>query len=243
MVLPDRADVTMTVPFMRAYTELLAATCHRRGAHAMGGMAALIPSRKDPEANARALDGVRADTEREVSQGYDGTWVAHPDLVPVAREVFERGLEGRPNQLDRRRDDVDVSAADLQDLASTPGQITDAGLRTNVNVGFQYVSFWLTGRGAAAINSLMEDAATAEISRTQIWQWVQHGSALDDGRTITPELVRQVLDEETAKVREQVGEETWAAGRPAETRELFDRVALSAELIEFLTLAAYDYLE
>jgi malate synthase len=243
MVLPDRTDVTMTVPFMRAYTELLAATCHRRGAHAMGGMAALIPSRKDPEANERALAGVRADKEREVSQGYDGTWVAHPDLVPTAHEVFERGLNGAPNQLERRRDDVNVSAADLQDLASTPGQITDAGLRTNVNVGFQYLSFWLTGRGAAAINSLMEDAATAEISRTQIWQWVQHGSALEDGRTVTPELVRQVLDEETAKVREQVGEETWAAGRPAETREIFDRVALSADLIEFLTLAAYDYLE
>jgi malate synthase len=243
MVLPDRSEVTMTVPFMRAYTELLAASCHRRGAHAMGGMAALIPSRMDPEANERALAGVRADKEREVSQGYDGTWVAHPDLVPVAREVFEQGLGGAPNQLGRRRDDVSVSAAELQDLAATPGHITDAGLRTNIGVGFQYVSFWLTGRGAAAINSLMEDAATCEISRTQIWQWVHHRAELEDGTTITPELVRKMLDEETAKVREQVGEETWAAGRPAETREIFDRVALSAELIEFLTLAAYDYLE
>ncbi len=243
MVLPDRSEVTMTVPFMRAYTELLAASCHRRGAHAMGGMAALIPSRMDPDANERALAGVRADKEREVSQGYDGTWVAHPDLVPVAREVFEQGLGGASNQLGRLRDDVSVSAAELQDLAATPGQITEAGLRTNVSVGFQYVSFWLTGRGAAAINSLMEDAATCEISRTQIWQWVQHGAELEDGTTITPELVRKMLDEETAKVREQVGEETWAAGRPAETREIFDRVALSAELIEFLTLAAYDYLE
>jgi malate synthase len=243
MVLPDRVEVTMTVPFMRAYTELLAKTCHRRGAHAMGGMAALIPSRKDPEANERALEGVRADKQREVSQGYDGTWVAHPDLVPVAREVFERGLGGAPNQLERRRDDVTVTAAELQDLASTPGRVTEAGLRTNVNVGFQYVSFWLTGRGAAAINSLMEDAATAEISRTQIWQWVCHEAELEDGRPVTPELVRRVLDEETARIREQVGEETWRAGRPAETREIFDRVALSPELIEFLTLPAYDYLD
>jgi malate synthase len=243
MVLPDRVAVTMTVPFMRAYTELLAATCHRRGAHAMGGMAALIPSRKDPEANERALQGVRADKERELSQGYDGTWVAHPDLVPVARKVFEEGLGGKANQLERLRDDVEVSAAELQDLASTPGEITEAGLRTNVAVGFQYVSFWLTGRGAAAINSLMEDAATAEISRTQIWQWVHHGATLQDGRTVTPELVRQVLDEETAKVRESVGEETWQAGRPVETREIFDRVALAPELIEFLTIPAYEYLD
>jgi malate synthase len=233
----------MTVPFMRAYTELLAATCHRRAAHAMGGMAALIPSRKDPDANQRALAGVRADKEREVSQGYDGTWVAHPGLVPTAREVFERGLGGAPNQLERRRDDVNVTATELQDLGSTPGRITEAGLRTNVNVGFQYVSFWLTGRGAAAINSLMEDAATAEISRTQIWQWVQHGAELEDGREITPDVVRRILDEETARIREQVGEETWRQGRPAETREIFDRVALSGELIEFLTLPAYDYLD
>ncbi len=243
MVLPDRADVTMTVPFMRAYTELLVATCHRRGAHAIGGMAALIPSRRDEQANAEALEGVREDKQREVSQGYDGTWVAHPDLVPVAREVFERGLGGTPNQLGRRRDDVHVSARDLLDLASTPGEITEAGLRTNVSVAFQYISFWVSGRGAAAINSLMEDAATAEISRAQIWQWVHHGSKLSDGRTVTRDLVRQILDEETAKIRESVGEDSWRAGRPAETREIFDRVALSPELIEFLTLVAYDYLD
>ena len=243
MVLPDRSDVTMTVPFMRAYTELLAATCHRRGAHAMGGMAAFIPSRRDPEANERALAGVRADKEREVSQGYDGTWVAHPDLVPTAREVFEAGLRGAANQLEHQRDDVRVTADELQDLGSTPGQITEAGLRTNVNVGFQYVSFWLSGRGAAAINSLMEDAATAEISRTQIWQWVHHGSRLADGRQVTVDLVRQILDEETDRIRQSVGEDVWAAGRPAETRELFDRVALSSELIEFLTLSAYEYLD
>jgi malate synthase len=243
MVLPDRADVTMTVPFMRAYTDLLAATCHRRGAHAMGGMAAFIPSRQDPAANERAFAAVRADKEREVSQGYDGTWVAHPDLVPVAREVFESGLDGTPNQLERRRDDLVVTANQLQDLAGTPGQITEAGLRTNISVGFQYVSFWLSGRGAAAINSLMEDAATAEISRTQIWQWVHHACELADGRTVTVELVRQLIDEETEGIRRSVGEEVWRAGRPAETRELFDRVALSPELAQFLTLVAYEYLD
>jgi malate synthase len=243
MVLPDRGDVTMTVPFMRTYTDLLAATCHRRGAHAMGGMAALIPSRKNPEANEKALEGVRADKDREVSQGYDGTWVAHPDLVPVAREVFARGLNGAPNQLSHQRDDVHVAAAELQDLGATPGKITDQGLRTNVNVGFQYLSFWLTGRGAAAINSLMEDAATAEISRAQIWQWVHHRVELEDGRTVTPQLVRAVLDEETARIRDEVGEETWQRGRPAETREIFDRVALAPELIEFLTIPAYAYLD
>jgi malate synthase len=241
MVLPDRGEVTMTVPFMRAYTELLAATCHRRGAHAMGGMAAFIPSRQDPERNEQALAGVRADKEREVSQGYDGTWVAHPDLVPVARQVFERGLGGAPNQLERQRE-ASVTASALQDLAATPGAVTEAGLRTNVNVGFQYISFWLGGRGAAAINSLMEDAATAEISRTQIWQWVHHGVRLQDGRTITPQLVRLLLDEETSQIRESVGEEVWQSGRPVETREIFELVALSEELIEFLTIPAYEYL-
>jgi malate synthase len=243
MVLPDRGAVTMTVPFMRAYTELLAATCHRRGAHAMGGMAALIPSRRDEEANEQALDGVRSDKEREASQGYDGTWVAHPDLVPVARKVFERALDDAQNQLERLRGDVQVSAADLLDLAATPGEVTEAGLRTNVSVGFQYISFWLSGRGAAAINSLMEDAATAEISRTQIWQWVHHGVRLDDGRVITRELVTELLDEETAKIRSSVGDEVWREGRPEETREIFERTALSSELLEFFTLEAYGHLE
>jgi malate synthase len=208
----------------------------------MGGMAALIPSRKDQEANAKALDGVRSDKQREVGQGYDGTWVAHPDLVPVAREVFEQGLHGAPNQLERRLE-VDVTAEQLLDLPSTPGDITEGGLRTNVSVGFQYISFWLTGRGAAAINSLMEDAATAEISRSQIWQWVHHGVSLAEGPTVTPELVRRVLDEETSKIRQQVGEEVWSQGRPSETREILDQVALSRELIEFLTVPAYEYLD
>jgi malate synthase len=242
MVLPDRGDVKMTVPFMRAYTELLVAICHRRGGHAIGGMAALIPSRRDEQANQRALEGVRTDKERELSQGYDGSWVAHPDLVPVVHDVFERGLDGADNQLQRRRDDVVVSSAELLDLRSTPGAITEGGLRANVNVGFQYLSFWLTGRGAAAINSLMEDAATAEISRTQIWQWVHHGAQLQDGRRVTRELVREVLDEETAKIRREVGEEVWRRGRPAETRALFEQVALSEQLLEFMTLAGYGYL-
>jgi malate synthase len=243
MVLPDRGDVTMTVPFMAAYADLLAATCHKRGAHAMGGMAALIPSRKaDDEANEKALAGVRQDKEREVGQGYDGTWVAHPDLVPVAREVFEKGLNGKPNQLEKRPK-VDVRPEHLLDLRSTPGEITEKGLRTDVNVGFQYVSFWLGGRGAAAINSLMEDAATAEISRTQIWQWVHHGIELDTGEKVTADLVRKILDEETEKIRKSVGEETWCAGRPAETREIFERVALSRNLLEFLTIPAYEYLD
>jgi malate synthase len=243
MVLPDRGAVTMTVPFMRAYTELLVATCHRRGAHAIGGMAALIPSRRDEEANERALDGVRADKDREASQGYDGTWVAHPDLVPVARGVFERVLGGAPNQLERLRDDVQVSAADLLDLQATPGNVTEAGLRTNVNVGFQYVSFWLSGRGAAAINSLMEDAATAEISRTQIWQWVHHGVQLEDGRAVTAGLVRELLDQEMGEIRAAVGDGVWSQGRPEETREVFETVALARDLIEFFTLVAYDYLD
>jgi malate synthase len=242
-VLPDRGAVTMTVPFMKAYTDLLVATCHRRAAPAMGGMAALIPSRKDEEANETALAGVRADKEREVDQGYDGTWVAHPDLVPVAREVFEQGLGGQPNQVPRQRDDVDVTAADLLSIPDTPGDITEAGLRGNVNVGFQYVSFWLTGRGAAAINNLMEDAATAEISRSQIWQWIRHGARLEEGPTVTRDLVRQILDEETAKIREQVGDDVWQQGRPRETREIFERVSLSDGLEEFLTLVAYGYLE
>jgi malate synthase len=243
MILPDRSAVTMTVPFMCAYSELLVATCHRRGAHAMGGMAALIPSRTAQEANARALDGVRDDKRREVSQGYDGSWVAHPDLVPVAREVFRRGLDGAANQLQRRRDDVHVTARELLDLASTPGEITEAGLRANVSVGFQYVSSWLNGRGAVAINSLMEDAATAEISRSQIWQWMRHAASLSDGATITRELVSRILDEETTRIRMAVGEAAWSAGRPAETRQIFERVALSPELIDFLTIAGYDRLD
>src|SRR5690606_38052675 len=177
-LLPDRAQVTMTVPFMRAYTQLLVQTCHRRGAHAIGGMAAFIPNRRDPAVTEAALAGVRDDKEREAGDGFDGTWVAHPDLVPVAREVFDRVLGSRPNQLDRLRDDVRVSARDLLDVTVAGGRITEAGLRNNVSVAIQYIASWLRGTGAAAIYNLMEDAATAEIARAQIWQWILHGARL-----------------------------------------------------------------
>jgi malate synthase len=235
-VLPDRNDVKMTVPFMRAYSELLVKTCHARGAFAMGGMAALIPSRKDPEANERAIAAVREDKRREAEAGFDGTWVAHPDVVPVATEEFDRVLGDRHNQIERRRDDVHVEAADLLDAAATPGEITEEGLRNDVNVGFQYISFWLGGRGAAGIDNLMEDAATAEISRSQIWQWVRHGK-------VTRERVREVLDEEMARIRAEVGDEVWEKGRPEETRRLFEQVALGDEFPEFLTLPAYELLD
>jgi malate synthase len=243
MVLPDRNDVTMTVPFMRAYTELLVRTCHARGAHAMGGMAAFIPSRRDPEINEVALAKVRADKSREAGDGFDGTWVAHPDLVSVAMEEFDKVLGDRPHQIERRRDDVKVAADDLLAMGATPGAITEAGLRSDVNVGFQYLSFWLGGRGAAGINNLMEDAATAEICRTQLWQWIEHGATLEDGRPVTRELVRQVLDEEMARIRAEVGEETWQRGRPDDTREIFERVTLSDDFPDFLTSIAYEKLE
>ncbi len=181
-VLPDRAAVTMAVPFMRAYCELLVKTCHRRGAHAMGGMAAFIPSRRDAEVNAVALEKVREDKDREASQGFDGTWVAHPDLVPVAMESFDRVLGDRPNQIERQRDDVEARAAALLDVAATPGDVTEDGLRSNVSVGIQYLAAWLHGSGAVAINNLMEDAATAEISRSQIWQWLRHDRDRRGGR-------------------------------------------------------------
>jgi malate synthase len=235
-VLPDRNDVKMTVPFMRAYAELLVKTCHARGAFAMGGMAALIPSRKDVEANERAIAAVRADKKREAGMGFDGTWVAHPDVVGVAMKEFDDVLGARPNQIDRQRADVQVSAPQLLDVASTPGDITEAGLRNNVNVSFQYISNWLGGRGAAGINNLMEDAATAEIARTQIWHWVRHGK-------FSRARVLQVLDEEMQRIHADVGDEVWNLGRPRDTRALFEHVALSDELPDFLTLKAYDYLK
>jgi malate synthase len=241
-VTPDRLAVTMTVPFMRAYTELLVSTCHRREAFAMGGMAALIPSRTDAEANQRAIDAVDADKRREAGDGFDGTWVAHPDVVPVATAAFDDVLGSRPNQIDRRRDDVRVGAKDLLDVASTPGEVTEQGVRNDVSVGFQYISFWLSGRGAAGINNFMEDAATAEIARSQLWQWIRHGVTLPDGRVVTRELVRRILDEETARIRESVGEETWQRGRPDDTRAVFEKVALSDDLPPFLTVEAYDLL-
>jgi malate synthase len=224
-VLPDRASVTMAVPFMRAYCELLVKTCHRRGAHAMGGMAAFIPSRRDPEVNAIALEKVREDKDREASQGFDGTWVAHPDLVPIALESFDRVLGERPNQIDRQRDDVEVGASELLDVRSTPGDVTEDGLRANVSVGIQYLAAWLRGSGAVAINNLMEDAATAEISRSQIWQWLQHDRFEDDD-------VRRIVDEEIEKLGDDYDE----------ARALFERIATERDYVEFLTLPAYDRL-
>jgi malate synthase len=241
--LPDRNSVTMTVPFMRAYTELLVKTCHARGAFAMGGMAAFIPSRKDPEVNRVALDKVRDDKTRESRDGFDGTWVAHPDLVPVARECFDQVLGERPNQIDRRRGDVRVTAAELLSIPDTPGETTETGLRNDVSVGIQYIESWLRGVGAAAIFNLMEDAATAEIARSQVWQWLHNSVKLADGSPVTTELVRRVTDEELAKAREAVGEEGFAAGRFPEARELFEQVALNDDFIEFLTIPAYDQLK
>jgi malate synthase len=243
-VLPDRSEVTMTVPFMKTYSDLVVRTCHARGAHAMGGMAAVIPSRTDSEANERAFEAVRSDKEREANDGFDGTWVAHPDSVPVAMEAFDAVLGERPNQVDKRRDDVQPSAPALLDVASTPGERTEEGLRSNVNVGIQYISSWLRGNGAAGIYGLMEDAATAEIARGQVWQWIRHEATLDDGRTVTPELVRELEASELEKIRSEIGDDEWfeTQGRPDLSRTLFERVALSEEFIEFLTLPAYEEL-
>jgi malate synthase len=235
-VLPDRNSVSMAAPFMRAYTELLVKTCHRRGAHAMGGMAAFIPSRKDAELNERALAKVRDDKQREAGDGFDGTWVAHPDLVPVALEEFDAVLGERPNQLERQRDEVEVRPADLLDVAATPGAITEEGLRNDVSVGIQYLSAWLRGSGAVAIDNLMEDAATAEIARSQVWQWVRHGH-------FTREQVRGVIDEELARLRAEFGDEVFERSRADEARELFEEVALGEELPEFLTIPAYERLD
>jgi malate synthase len=223
-VLPDRNSVTMTAPFMRAYAQLLVKTCHRRGAHAMGGMAAFIPSRRDAELNARSLAKVSEDKVREAGDGFDGTWVAHPDLVPVARAEFDRVLGERPNQLDRVRDDVSVSGEELLHVSSTPGDVTEEGLHNDVGVGLRYLSAWLAGTGAVAIFNLMEDAATAEIARSQIWQWVRHDR-------FDREHVLRVIEEESA-----------ADEISPEARELFEQVALADDFVEFLTLPAYDQL-
>jgi malate synthase len=244
-LLPDRSAVTMTVPFMRSYTELLVKTCHRRGAHAMGGMAAVIPSRADEEANRRAFEAVSADKEREAGDGFDGTWVAHPDSVPVATAAFDAVLGDRPNQLDRQRDDVHVGPEDLLAVPLTPGEVTESGVRANVNVGIQYISSWLRGNGAAGIYGLMEDAATAEISRAQVWQWVRHGATLHDGRAVTPELVRDLALDELERIRGEIDDDEWfeTQGRPDLSRSLFERVALSGErFVEFLTVPAYEEL-
>jgi len=226
-VLPDRIQVTMTVPFMRAYTELLVRTCHTRGAHAIGGMAAFIPSRRDPEVNEIALARVTEDKQRESADGFDGTWVAHPDLVPTAKAQFDAALGDRPNQLERLREDVSVGAADLLNVSATPGEITDAGVRANVSVGIRYIAAWLSGVGAAAIDNLMEDAATAEISRSQVWQWVHHG------RVARADVEQMIAD---------VAAELPSDPVYVEARELFEQLALADDFTEFLTLPAYERL-
>jgi malate synthase len=238
-VLPERNAVTMTAPFMRAYTELLVKTCHGRGAHAMGGMAAFIPSRRDPEVNAKALAKVREDKARESGDGFDGSWVAHPDLVPVCQEVFDSVLGDRPNQLDRLRDDVHVGAADLLAVAKTPGGITEAGLRNNISVGLQYLANWLAGTGAVAIFNLMEDAATAEISRSQVWQWLHNDVTLAEGQQVTAGLVDKIIAEELAAIREQYGG-AYDAPRFDQAVALFKEVALADDYAEFLTIPAYE---
>jgi malate synthase len=239
--LAERAQVTMTAPFMRSYALLLVKTCHRRGAPAMGGMAAQIPIKNDPAANAAALDKVRQDKLREVTDGCDGTWVAHPALVPIAKEVFDRHMP-QPNQYGKQRPDVHVAAKDLLDFRPA-APITEAGVRNNISVGIQYLGAWLAGNGCVPVFNLMEDAATAEISRSQIWQWIRSPKGvLDDGRKVTVELFRQLLAEELPKVRTYLGDEAWKAGKYEEAAKLFDRIT-AGDYVEFLTLPAYQQID
>jgi malate synthase len=237
--LPERNAVTMTAPFMRAYTELLVATCHKRGAFAMGGMAAFIPSRRDAEVNAVAMAKVREDKTREAGDGFDGSWVAHPDLVPLCREVFDSVLGIDPNQLGKQRPDVSVTAADLLAVSKTPGGVTEAGLRNNISVALQYLAAWLGGTGAVAIFNLMEDAATAEISRSQIWQWIHNEVILDDGPLVTKDVVERMIDEELEKIRALAGD-SFSTARYGQAVALFTEVALADSFAEFLTLPAYE---
>jgi malate synthase len=240
-IYPDRGLVTMTTHFLRSYAQLLIKTCHRRNIHAIGGMAAQIPVR-DPKANEEALAKVRADKERESGDGHDGTWVAHPGLVQVAREPFARVLGERPHQIDRKREDVHVTAQDLLDVPEGP--ITEVGLRLNVSVGVQYLGSWLPGTGCVAINNLMEDAATAEISRSQVWQWIWNpAGVLDDGRKVTVDLFRTVLQEEVQKIHERFGEEVWSVMKYQDAADLFDRLSTSNDFVEFLTLPAYELID
>jgi malate synthase len=239
-VLPDRARVTMEQPFLKSYADLVIRTCHRRGIHALGGMAAQIPIKRDPALNAQALDKVRADKLREVRQGHDGTWVAHPALVPLAREVFDAQLSG-PNQIARRRDDVRVTAADL--LAAPPGAITYHGLRTNLDVALRYLAAWLGGLGCVPIDDLMEDAATAEICRAQLWQWLQHGARLEDGRRVDAALLQQTLAELVASLPERVGAADVGHDHISLAARLLSELTTGAEFAEFLTSVAYDHLD
>jgi malate synthase len=236
-VLPDRSQLTMAVPFMKAYTDLLVATCHRRGAHAIGGMAAFIPSRRDEEVNRTALTKVREDKNREANQGFDGTWVAHPDLVPVAKEIFDKRLGERPHQKDVRRDDVEVTEDQLLDFRVEGGRITETGVRANVGIALQYLDSWLQGQGAAGIHNLMEDTATAEISRTQLWQWIWNGAHLDDGRQVTSDLYREIRDQELAALGGP------SQGRLRDAVEILDGLVLNEQLEPFLTIPAYRYLD
>jgi malate synthase len=236
--LPDRNSVGMTVPFMRAYTELLVRTCHKRGAHAIGGMSAFIPS-KDPEVNEFAFKKITEDKTREANDGFDGSWVAHPGMVQAAMDVFDKVLGDKPNQLDNLREDVQVTAAQLLDVKSTPGEATEAGLRANISVGIQYVESWLRGSGAVGINNLMEDAATAEISRSQVWQWLHNGVRLSNGEPVTRELVERLTDEEMQSIAESRGD-SFASGRWDDARALFLEMAVADEYSDFLTLPAYE---
>jgi malate synthase len=238
--LPDRNAVTMGAPMMRAYSDLLVRTCHRRGAFAIGGMAAFIPSRRDAEVNERAFAKVREDKTREARAGFDGSWVAHPDLVPLCADVFGETLGDRPNQSAVLRDDVHVTADDLLAVDETPGERTEQGLRGNVRIGMQYLRAWLSGNGAAGIDHLMEDAATAEISRSQVWQWIFAGATLDSGAVVTHELVERIVEEEYAGLRAAVGDDdAFDADHWAEARRLFASTALSEQFPDFLTLPAY----
>jgi malate synthase len=239
-VLPDRGTVTMTTHMMRSYSLLCIKTCHRRGAHAIGGMAAFIPVKGDPAVNEEAIRQVIADKRREAEDGHDGAWVAHPALVPVAKVIFDEFML-QPNQIHRLRRDVCVTSDDL--LGVPEGEVTERGVRQNINVGIQYIESWLGGQGAAAINHLMEDVATAEISRAQIWQWIQHGVVMADGRKITEHLVRNTVEEELDSIRSTVGEERFRDGNYGLASNLIERVALQKDWIDFLTLVGYDYLQ
>ena len=241
-VLPDRVDVSMTTPFMRAYTELLVQTCHKRGAHAIGGMSAFIPNRRDPAVTEQALAKVRDDKQREAGDGFDGTWVAHPDLVPVALTEFDRVLGDRSNQVERQRPDVNVEAVDLLDVESSGGSITEAGVRLNVDVGLRYIESWLAGTGAAAIHNLMEDAATAEISRAQLWQWIKHKRSATNGMPISRATVAQLIDDGLVAIAAEKGS-LFDVARFADARKIFEHVALAEEFDDFLTLPAYELLD
>lgn len=235
-IMPDRKQVTMTVPFMHSYAERLVKICHKRGAHAMGGMSAFIPSRRDEEVNKVAILQVTNDKEREVREGYDGTWVAHPDLVKLAKDIFVKGLNGSANQVEKQRIDVDVTERDLTNIEVEGGKITEEGIRLNISIGLQYLNCWLRGLGAVAINNLMEDAATAEISRAQLWQWLQHKCTLDDGRSFSAEMFAELMEEEIQKLG---GREKESLGQAA---ELVDQLVRSSHFTDFITLPAYDRL-